>query len=169
MQTLWPYVSQVRGVDVSGGMVEEFNRRAEAQGISAKQMLAVQGDLLADLAAESAIAGPEFFNLDLLTCSMAFHHLDNPDLAAKRMVERLKPGTGIVLIIDGPPDGDPRHGHSHGANSHHGSGHRHSSSQVPSLRMGNMYGMARSIPLHIMMDSAKIGWRRCSKRLAAWT
>lgn len=130
MQTLWPYVSQVRGVDVSGGMVEEFNRRAGAQGISAKQMLAVQGDLLADLDAESAIAGPEFFNLDLLTCSMAFHHLDNPDLAAKRMVERLKPGTGIVLIIDGTPDGDPRHGHSHGVNNNHGSGHRHGSNQV---------------------------------------
>jgi len=131
MQTLWPYVSWVRGVDVSGGMVEEFNRRAEAQGISMEQMLAVQGDLLADPAPESAISGPEFFNLDLITCSMAFHHLDNPDLAAKRMVERLKPGTGIVLILDGTPEGETRHGHSHGADNSHGSGHGHNSSQVP--------------------------------------
>lgn len=131
MQTLWPYVSRVRGVDVSGGMVEEFNRRAEAQGISAEQMHAVQGDLLADPAPESAISGPEFFNLDLITCSMAFHHLDNPDLAAKKMVERLKPGTGIVLILDGTPDGESRHGHSHGANNGQGSGHSRIASQVP--------------------------------------
>lgn len=132
MQTLWPYVSQVHGVDVSGGMVEEFNRRAEAQGLNAKQMFAVQGDLLADLTPESAIAGSEFFNLDLLTCSAAFHHLDNPDLAAKRMVERLKPGSGIILIIDWAPDGDDtKHGHNHGGSHDHGSGHCHNSSQEP--------------------------------------
>ncbi|MCJ1251090.1 hypothetical protein MMC30_008321 [Trapelia coarctata] len=123
--TLWPYVSQVHGVDVSGGMVEEFNRRAEAQGINAKQMFATQGDFLADLTPESAIAGPEFFNLDLLTCSMAFHHLDNPDLAAKRMVKHLKPGSGVVLIIDWTPDGDTKH--KHGLES----SHSHNPSQEP--------------------------------------
>ena len=135
MQTLWPYVSQVRGVDVSGGMVEEFNRRAEAQGINAKQMHATQGDLLADSTSQSAIAGSEFFNLDLLTCSAAFHHFDNPDLAAKRMVERLKPGSGVILIVDWTPDGNIKSGHNHegdhGEDDGHGSGHIHNSSQKP--------------------------------------
>lgn len=110
--------------------MDEFNRRAEAQGISAEHMFATQGDLLADNL-ESAISGSDFYNLDLLTCSMAFHHLEDPALAAKRMAERLKPGTGILFIIDLTPDGSIRQAHNHGANHGHGSGHGHNSSQDP--------------------------------------
>ncbi|MCJ1398073.1 hypothetical protein MMC11_001270 [Xylographa trunciseda] len=119
--TLFPYVTQVRGIDLSSGMVKEFNRRAEAMGYSRGEFHAVEGNLLADPATQSAIGGGELFDFDLLTCSMAFHHIEDSELAVKRFVERVKPGTGVVLIIDLVPDGSHHHGHGHG----HSHGHDH--------------------------------------------
>ncbi|MCJ1391888.1 hypothetical protein MMC18_004755 [Xylographa bjoerkii] len=135
-QTLFPYVTQVRGIDLSSGMVKEFNRRAEALGLSPDQFHALEGDLLADPATQSAIGGEEFFNFDLVTCSLAFHHIENSELASRRFVERLKPGTGVLLIIDlVPHDGHHHgHGHAHGhGNGHaHEKGHDHGSEQADS-------------------------------------
>ncbi|MCJ1432725.1 hypothetical protein MMC27_002082 [Xylographa pallens] len=120
--TLFPYVTHVRGVDLSSGMVKEFNRRAEALNLSPDQYYALEGDLLADPATQSAIGGKEFFDFDLVTCSLAFHHIENSELASERLVERLKPGTGVLCIIDLVPDGSHHHhGHGHG----HGHGHTH--------------------------------------------
>jgi len=117
--TLFPYVTQIRGIDLSPGMVKEFNRRAEAMGFSYDNFHALEGDLLADPATQSAIGGGELFDFDLLTCSMAFHHIEDSELAAKRFVERVKPGTGVVFIIDLVPDGSHHHGHGHGHNHGH--------------------------------------------------
>ena len=127
-QTLFPYVTDVRGVDLSPGMVKEFNRRAEALNFSPDQFHALEGDLLADPATQSAIGGKEFFDFDLLTCSMAFHHIENSELASERFVERLKPGTGVLCIIDLVPDGSHHHhhhGHGHAHGHAHGKGQDH--------------------------------------------
>ncbi|MCJ1317020.1 hypothetical protein MMC15_002341 [Xylographa vitiligo] len=123
-QTLFPHVTQVRGVDSSAGMVEEFNRRAKALRLSPEQFHAWEGDLLADPETQSAIGGEEFFGFDLLTCSLAFHHIEDSELACERFVERLKPGSGVLCIIDLVPDGN-HHGHGHGHGHYHGHGHAH--------------------------------------------
>ena len=110
---------------MSEGMVEQFNNRAIAAGHSAEQMLAIQGDILADPSSQPAIATPEFFDLDLVTCSLAFHHFEDPELVAKKLVERLKPGKGVILIIDWLPDEVGLSGHRDGiAHGHvHEAGH----------------------------------------------
>lgn len=63
-------------------------------------MFAHQGNLtVADDDTPAAFAGPEFSNFDLAAVGLGFHHFDNPQLGAERLVARLKPG-GVLLIID---------------------------------------------------------------------
>ncbi|MCJ1474435.1 hypothetical protein MMC13_003093 [Lambiella insularis] len=120
---LFPYVTQVRGIDVSPKMVEEFNQRAKATGLSPEQIFATEGDLTADPASQPAVSGTEFFDFDIVTCSMAFHHIDDSELVTKRLVERLKPCSGVLLIIDLVPDGNRLRMHSHNHGPHHGDDH----------------------------------------------
>jgi SAM-dependent methyltransferase len=61
---------------------------------------AYQGNL-ADPADPSApgFSDAKFFNFDIAGVGLGFHHIDKPDLAAKRLAERLKTG-GVLFIID---------------------------------------------------------------------
>lgn len=77
-----------------------------------------------------AFRGPEFSGFDLAVVGLGFHHFDDPELAAARLVARLRPG-GVLLVIDflphavpgGPGSGEGRcHGHGHGHDHHHGEG-----------------------------------------------
>jgi len=81
-------------------MVNEYNARALSQGFSPAQMFATHGDLLAREKASPSISGPDFYDFDLAVVDLGFHHFEDPALAAKRLVERLKPGKGILLIVD---------------------------------------------------------------------
>ena len=93
-----PYASEIRGVDVSDGMVERFNKQAREMGLSRAQMYAVRGNLL-----ESSAKGPlgeqDFYGFDLAIMSMGLHHVDDPTAMVKLLVDRLKPG-GTLVIID---------------------------------------------------------------------
>ena len=65
-----------------------------------------------------------FFGFDLAVVGLGFHHFDDPDLAAKRLAARLKPG-GVLMIIDfmaHAPHGHEDHHHHH----HDSDGHAHS-------------------------------------------
>lgn len=114
-----PYVTEIRGIDVSDSMVDKFNAGARDAGISEIQMHAVRGDLLAP--AQGSLESQDFYGFDLAIMSMALHHIDNPETMIAKLVERLKPG-GTVLIIDWVPsktafcrsDGSPSHEYSHG-------------------------------------------------------
>lgn len=69
-----------------------------------------------------------FFGFDLAVVGLGFHHFDDPDLAARRLVARLRPG-GVLMIIDFLPhaphgSGSPG-GHIHGHHHHH---HHHDDS-----------------------------------------
>ena len=97
-------MTKVLGLDVSDNMVAEFNKNAEAVGLSDK-MIAQRGDLLADNA-PTELSGPEFFNFDAVVVSMALHHFDDAGKALKSLAERLQPG-GTCVIVDLVPD------HSH--------------------------------------------------------
>ena len=93
-------------------------------------MFSAQGDIFAsDPSAEPAINSPEFFNFDFAIVANALHHIEDPELAVKKLVERLRPG-GVLVVIDWPleesvQDSQPSlvpHSHEH----HHGHGHSHS-------------------------------------------
>lgn len=111
---LLPYATSFTGMDLSEGMVAAYNERASSLDLpSSKTMHAIQGDLVSSPPSPSTTA-PEFYNFDLAAVGMGFHHFSDPALAAKRLVERLKPGTGVLLITDFLsgflPDG---HAHAH--------------------------------------------------------
>ncbi|KAI9871955.1 MAG: hypothetical protein M1830_002227 [Pleopsidium flavum] len=99
-RALTPYATDFRGIDISENMVKEYNARAMNQGFSPAQMYATHGDLLVDQKPSSSISGPDFYNFDLAVVDLGFHHFEDPALASKRLVERLKPGKGVLLIID---------------------------------------------------------------------
>ena len=82
-------------------MIAEFNKFARNAGIPPEKMFAQQGNLLAETLSED-LAGPEFFNFDLVAVGMAFHHFADPELAMKRFAARMKKG-GVCLIIDMVP------------------------------------------------------------------
>jgi SAM-dependent methyltransferase len=116
-QALAPYVTQCVGIDLSEGMVNEYNTSAQNQGIAASEMHAVLGNLL-DVTSPNppSLSGPEFHDFDIAAVGLGFHHFDDPALAAKRLAERLKKG-GVLMIVDFMP-----HEHFHG---HDGQGHGH--------------------------------------------
>ena len=98
-QALGPYVSTIRGIDISEGMVEKYNEAARSSGLSSEQANAVVGDLLADQVPEH-LAGPDFQSFDVAVIGLGFHHFEDPALALKRLSERLRPGEGVLVIID---------------------------------------------------------------------
>ncbi|KAF4626384.1 hypothetical protein G7Y89_g11772 [Cudoniella acicularis] len=109
-RALAPYVTQCVGIDLSEGMVAEYNKSVSNQGIPSSEMFAQAGNLIdADEPSPAALSGPEFHNFDIAVVGLGFHHFDNPTLASKRLAERLKPG-GVLLIVDFLPH---EHFHHH--------------------------------------------------------
>lgn len=111
IQALAPYITQSIGIDVSEGMVSEYNKSAENQGVLASEMHAHIGNLLNPADANPAsLSSQEFFNFDIAAVGLGFHHFDDPTLAAKRLAERLKTG-GALFIVDFLPHGQLHAGH----------------------------------------------------------
>lgn len=111
---LEPWITESIGIDLSDNMVAAFNARAQSEG-KGEKMRAVQANLcVPDDEAPEAVAGPEFFNFDIAVVGLGFHHFDDPNLAARRLAARLRPG-GILLILDFLPHGENmiRHGAEH--------------------------------------------------------
>lgn len=143
-RTLGQHFDQCIGIDLSPQMVEIYNTRAAEENIPSSERYAVQGDL-ADPAepSPSSLSGPEFYGFALAAVGGGFHHFANPELAAKRIVERLSPG-GVLTIWDffahdkdaGVHDHDHNHhdhDHNHDHNHDHGHGHgqEHPSQEKP--------------------------------------
>ena len=99
-------------------MVKEYNARASSLGFSPAQMFATRGDLLARERPSPSIGGPDFYGFDLAVVDLAFHHFEDPALATKRLVERLRPGKGVLLIIDFVEHEHGEHAGAHAA-AHH--------------------------------------------------
>lgn len=98
------------------------------QGLSEDEMVAFHGNLCVPGQEDpEAFRHGKFFGFDLAVVGLGFHHFDDPDLAAKRLAARLRPG-GVLMIIDflphaphGSESSDGGHDHHH--HHHHGDGH----------------------------------------------
>lgn len=82
-------------------------------------MIAFQGNLCVPEDQDpEAFRDGKFFGFDLAVVGLGFHHFDDPDLAAKRLAARLKPG-GVLMIIDFLPHAPHGSGASGGHEHHH--------------------------------------------------
>lgn len=88
-------------MDISSGMVNQYNQMAEYNGYTPHKMRAIQGDLLnsSSSSSSSAMNSSSFDNFDVIVMCMALHHVDDHDKMVKRLVKRLKPG-GTLVVID---------------------------------------------------------------------
>lgn len=99
------------------------------QGLSEDEMIGYHGDLCVPAEEDpAAFRDAKFFNFEMACVGLGFHHFDNPALAAKRLVSRLRAG-GVLMILDFLPHGvypDAEEDHQHHHTHEHGHGHGHS-------------------------------------------
>lgn len=93
------YVNTIRGIDISENMVEKYNEAARQSGMTSDHCNAIVGDLFAETVADH-LTTPDLYQFDLAIIGLGFHHFENPTLAVKRLTERLKPGEGVLVIVD---------------------------------------------------------------------
>ncbi|KAG6898456.1 hypothetical protein C0993_006790 [Termitomyces sp. T159_Od127] len=125
---LAPYTKRIVGVDISQGMVDQFNTRVRNQGIPPEEMQAFR----AELRGEAGELGDEKFDvlivsirlqhpqhltdplLKIVQCASAYHHFPDIDAVTRILVHFLKPG-GVLLVIDlAKNTGEDAHvGHEH--------------------------------------------------------
>ncbi|CAJ2503591.1 Uu.00g109850.m01.CDS01 [Anthostomella pinea] len=144
-RALAPYTTQCVGIDISENMVAAYNARAENQGLSSTEMHAMIGDLTVPDTSDhpAELSAPHMSNFDIAAVGGGFHHFADPQLAATRLVERLRPG-GVLLIWDFLPHGGG-HGHKHGAQHtvmHHGFSEGHIRSIFERAGAGQDFGLA---------------------------
>ncbi|KAI9788849.1 MAG: hypothetical protein M1816_006513 [Peltula sp. TS41687] len=103
LQVLGPYVSELRGIDVSAQMVRAYNARAANQGLPPSEMFAYAGDLLEPT---ESIGGADLYGFDLVVVGLGLHHLADARLAMERLGRRLTDdGSGVLLVVDFLPHG----------------------------------------------------------------
>lgn len=84
-------------------------------------MHAYPGNLLDPSAPSPAsLSSPHFHAFDLAAVGLGFHHFADPDLAARQLAARLRPG-GVLFIVDFLPHGHAHDdGTGHAGVAHHG-------------------------------------------------
>lgn len=92
-------VDTIRGIDISENMVAKYNEAARQSGMTSDHCQAVVGDLFADTVPDH-LTTPDLYQFDIAVIGLGFHHFENPGLAIKRLTERLKPGEGVLVIVD---------------------------------------------------------------------
>ncbi|QPC61943.1 hypothetical protein HYE67_004174 [Fusarium culmorum] len=99
-RALAPFMSTVRGMDISPAMAEQYNKMALKAGYTPAKMHALQGDIIEPESTPCPeLNTPAFFNFDLIVMCMALHHIEDPDNMILQLSKRLRPG-GLLLIID---------------------------------------------------------------------
>ncbi|KAI1617506.1 S-adenosyl-L-methionine-dependent methyltransferase [Exophiala viscosa] len=102
---LGSHATEYVGIDLSENMVQAYNLRFnpaikdannEDESLNAHAEI---GNLLTTEEPPAAFSGPKYHDFDLVVVGLGFHHFSDVRLAAKRLVERLRPG-GVFLILD---------------------------------------------------------------------
>ncbi|KAK0487757.1 S-adenosyl-L-methionine-dependent methyltransferase [Armillaria novae-zelandiae] len=91
--TLIPHCKSIQGVDISQGMVDQYNKRAETLGAAFK-MSAIAYELKG---LPEELEGRKF---DVVLCTMAYHHFESTNEITRILTYFLKPG-GVLLVTDG--------------------------------------------------------------------
>jgi SAM-dependent methyltransferase len=108
-RSLLPYVTSIQAIDVSDGMVAEYNERSEKAGTT-DIASAIQGNLLGDEpyvtrdgSKDLDIEGnPKLNDFDAVIVGLGFHHFSDWTGSLQKLALRVKPG-GVVGIIDLEP------------------------------------------------------------------
>ena len=97
---LTDHATEYIGIDLSDGMVNEYNSRFTKDASSSQQFTAhaVVGNLL-EAEVPQHLSGSEYSGFDLAAVGVGFHHFPDVQVATDRLVERLEPG-GVLMIID---------------------------------------------------------------------
>ncbi|KAK0498979.1 S-adenosyl-L-methionine-dependent methyltransferase [Armillaria luteobubalina] len=90
--TLIAHCKSVQGVDISQGMVDQYNKRAETLGVTSK-MSAIAHELKG---LPHELEGRKF---DVVLCTVAYHHFESTDEITRILAYFLKPG-GALLVTD---------------------------------------------------------------------
>ncbi|KAI5461569.1 S-adenosyl-L-methionine-dependent methyltransferase [Mariannaea sp. PMI_226] len=99
-RALAPFFETILGMDISSGMVEQYNKKAQEAGTASENRRAIQADLLnTDATPSPELDSPEFFGFDAIVMCMALHHVENYATMVQKLSERLKKG-GILVIVD---------------------------------------------------------------------
>jgi len=158
-------------------MVNRYNAAARDSGLTPEQAHAVVGDICLEDGIPDALLDLEYFDFDLAAISLGFHHFDSPPLALKRLAERLKVGSGVLIIIDFLPREGEEHGgsggrgnhvhqshsasaRSHGSVHHGGHGHAIPTSGFTELVLKQLYedaGVGEDFKFEILADPAIMG------------
>ncbi|KAI9748371.1 MAG: hypothetical protein M1815_003309 [Lichina confinis] len=101
-------------------MVDAYNDRASKQGLFPAEMSATVGDLLSLVEPAPPLLDPEYFDFDLAVVGLGMHHFEDPQLAVKRLVERIRLGSGTLLVIDFLEFGPVSTGTTESTIAHHG-------------------------------------------------
>lgn len=125
-RALAPHITSTTGIDISSSMALKFNETFSSPEAPCAGS-AIVGDLFTD-PPSSELEKPELYDFDVAAIGLGFHHFADPKLAVKRLVDRVKKGSGVLLIIDWLPEdaGDrEHHAHGHGHRHQHEHGHQH--------------------------------------------
>ncbi|KAH7309096.1 putative 2-heptaprenyl-1,4-naphthoquinone methyltransferase [Stachybotrys elegans] len=99
-RSMMPSISECVGIDLSDNMVNVYNTKAQNEGLYPDGMRAYLGNLaLPGDPRPAAFSGPGWFDFDMAGVSVGFHHFEDCELAARRLVDRLRPG-GVLFILD---------------------------------------------------------------------
>ncbi|KIL61165.1 hypothetical protein M378DRAFT_180178 [Amanita muscaria Koide BX008] len=90
---LVPHVKTIVGVDISQGMVDQYNLRVQRESIPAEKMRAVRAEL------EGKAGELDDMKFDVIVCSAAYHHFESIARVTQTLAFFLKPG-GSLLVVD---------------------------------------------------------------------
>ncbi|KAK2464119.1 hypothetical protein APHAL10511_003867 [Amanita phalloides] len=90
---LVPHVKSILGVDISQGMLDEFERLTRDNNVLPEKMHAVRCDLEGK---EGELDGTKF---DVIFCASSYHHFESIDKVTSILAYFLKPG-GTLIVLD---------------------------------------------------------------------
>ncbi|KDN40636.1 hypothetical protein RSAG8_07965, partial [Rhizoctonia solani AG-8 WAC10335] len=97
-QGLAPHTKTLIGVDISPKSVEYYNERVANQGIPPDEMRAICAELVERGTGDAdPFDGVEF---DVIVCTQAYHHFEDINSVTKTLTSYLKPGTGVLVVVD---------------------------------------------------------------------